>query len=85
MLALTEGTLDGVGLCGWGMIVVYENNLMKSRDITIWCYAQVVSNGGSSDINGDIPISGFRTVPTGPVNILGVMATEGDVGSMVII
>jgi hypothetical protein len=35
MLVLTEGTLDGVGLCGWGMIVVYENNLMKSRDITI--------------------------------------------------
>jgi hypothetical protein len=34
----------------------------------------------------DIPISGFRTVPTGPVNMkLGVMATEGDVGSMVII
>jgi hypothetical protein len=31
-------------------------------------------------INGDIPISGFRTVPTGPVNMrVGVMATEGDV------
>lgn len=82
-IALVEGNPDGVGYCGgWGLIVIYENNLMKSRDITVFDgYAQVVSNGGASDINGDIPISGFRTVPTGPVNMkLGVMATEGDVG-----
>jgi hypothetical protein len=82
-IALSEGNPDGVGYCGgWGIIVVYENSFMKSRDITIFDgYAQVVSNGGASDIYGDIPITGFRTVPTGPVNMkLGVMATEGDAG-----
>ena len=75
-IALKEGNGGGSGYYGgWGMIVVYENQLMKRRDVTIFDgYAFVTGTG-----NYDLPISGFNTVQSGPVGIkLGLMAAEGD-------
>ena len=81
-IALTEGSNSNPGLSGgWVMVVIYENPLMKSRAVTLFDgYAFVdgqLSGGGEY---GTIPISGFTTVGSGPVNMkLGVMASEGDV------
>jgi len=81
-IALTEGSNSNPGLSGgWVMVVIYENPLMKSRAVTLFDgYAFVdgqLSGGGEF---GTIPISGFTTVGSGPVNMkLGVMASEGDV------
>lgn len=79
-LAIAEGPGDGTGLVGgWGMIIIYENDLMKYRDVTLFDgHALVVSNG---DQFGEIFVDGFKTVPSGPVKMkLGVMASEGDAG-----
>lgn len=81
-IALTEGTNANPGLSGgWVMVVIYENPLMKSRAVTVFDgYAFVngqLSGGGEY---GNIPVSGFTTVGSGPVNMkLGVMAAEGDI------
>ena len=81
-IALKEGTNSNPGLSGgWGMVVIYENPVMKSRAVTLFDgYAYVngqLSGGGEY---GNIPISGFTTVGAGQVNMkLGVMAAEGDV------
>ena len=75
-IALKEGNGGGSGYYGgWGMIVVYENQLMKQRDVTIFDgYAFVTGTG-----DFDLPISGINTVQSGPVGIkLGLMAAEGD-------
>jgi uncharacterized repeat protein (TIGR01451 family) len=90
-IALIEGTNSNPGLSGgWVMIVIYENSLMKSRAVTLFDgYAFVngqkpavslpLGNGIQGEF-GNIDISGFTTVATGPVNMkLGVMAAEGDV------
>lgn len=87
-IALKEGTNSNPGYSGgWVMVVIYENPLMKSRAVTLFDgYAYV---DGQKQVNntrvgeyGNIPISGFTTVDSGPVNMkLGVMAAEGDVGT----
>ncbi|SEB06890.1 Por secretion system C-terminal sorting domain-containing protein [Flavobacterium gillisiae] len=68
---------------GWTMIVIYENPVMKSRAVTLfdgYAYVNGTLNSNAGEF-GNIPISGFTTVGTGPVNMkLGVMAAEGDVG-----
>ncbi|MBC5841314.1 T9SS type A sorting domain-containing protein [Flavobacterium sp. F-380] len=79
-LAIVEGKGDGTGFVGgWGMVIIYENDLMKYRDVTLFDgHALVVSNG---DQFGEIFVDGFKTVPSGPVKMkLGVMASEGDAG-----
>jgi hypothetical protein len=87
-IALIEGSNSNPGLSGgWGMVVIYENPAMKSRAVTLFDgYAYV--NGQLPKASpytvkgeyGNIDISGFTTVGTGPVNMkLGVMAAEGDV------
>jgi|GEM_PF-4903453 len=87
-IALKEGTNSNPGLSGgWGMVVIYENPLMKSRAVTLFDgYAYV--NGQLAAASpyttkgeyGNIDITGFTTVGSGPVNMkLGVMAAEGDV------
>lgn len=75
-IALLEGTGPVPGYSGgWGMIVVYENSKMNSRDVTVF---DGYANENGSFI-GNIPISGFKAVLTGQVNMkLGVMASEGD-------
>ena len=60
---------------GWGMVVVYENDLMQWKDITIFDGFADVRNSNSVHI----PISGFRTVLVGDVNLkLGYIVAEGD-------
>ncbi|NLM93387.1 MAG: hypothetical protein GX168_10625, partial [Bacteroidales bacterium] len=79
-IALREGNGGGTGFFGgWGLIVVYENSLMKYRNITIFDgHAYVV---GSTTTSQEIPVSGFQTVPDGDVIMkLGLMAGEGDRG-----
>lgn len=77
-IALIEGTNWHYG--GWGLVVVYENPNMKSRDITVFDgYAFVRGRGAASY---EIPVSGFSAGNSGEVNLkLGVMAGEGDVGA----
>ena len=77
-IALKEGIGGGTGFYGgWGLIVIYENSKMKWRDITVFdghAYVQ-----GSTTVNYELPVSGFKTVQNGAVNLkLGVMAGEGD-------
>ena len=79
-MALTTGNGSSTGYYGgWGMIVIYENNKMNWRDVTVFDgYAYVV---GNQTISYDLPVSGFNTVQYGNVNMkLGMMAGEGDVG-----
>lgn len=70
------------GVAGWTLVVVYENPNFTGRNISIFDgYAGVrgrVSNGDATAIN-DINISGFKTVPAGPVNArIGAAILEGD-------
>lgn len=79
-IATREGNGGATGYYGgWGLIVVYENSKMKWRDVTIFdghAYVQ-----GNSVVNYELPVTGFNTVQSGPVNMkLGLMAGEGDVG-----
>ena len=79
-IALIQGNGANTGFSGgWGIIVVYENSKMKSRDITIFDgYAFVKNEILISEF--DLPITGFNTIPSGNVGMkLGVMASEGDV------
>lgn len=77
-IGLQEGTNYHYG--GWGMVVVYENPLMKKRDITVFDgYAFVRGQGAASY---DIQVSGFSATESGDVNVkVGLMAGEGDVGA----
>lgn len=75
-LLTEDGNGGALGYFGcWGMVVVYENSKMKWRDITLFDGLSRVSDGHTIDI----PISGFKTVQVGDVNMkLGMMAAEGD-------
>ncbi|MFA9372428.1 MAG: GEVED domain-containing protein [Labilibaculum antarcticum] len=81
-MALSEGDGGGTGFCGgWGLVVVYENSKMKWRDVTLYDGYAYVSHSGGGNTSYDFPISGFKAVQSGDVNIkLGLMASEGDVG-----
>jgi gliding motility-associated-like protein len=78
-IALLEGDPGGTGYCGgWGMVVVYENNLMKWRNVTVFDGYAYVNSANTTGF--DLPVSGFNAVQSGNVGVkLGVMATEGDV------
>ncbi len=77
-MALREGDGGSTGYYGgWGMIVVYENSKMKWRDVTIFDGHAYVAGG--TTVSYQLPVSGFRAVKSGPVNLkLGLMAGEGD-------
>lgn len=66
----------GTGLsAGWSLFIVYEDPSMPAKSIT--------SFNGFSGIGGvttlDIPVSGFRTIPNGPVRAkFAFAALEGD-------
>ncbi|MCX6191951.1 MAG: SprB repeat-containing protein, partial [Flavobacteriia bacterium] len=60
---------------GWSIVVVYKNVLQTMRNLTVFDGFANVSTGNSLDI----PISGFTTPLSGPVNFeLGVIACDGD-------
>ncbi|UUC44502.1 HYR-like domain-containing protein [Flavobacterium cerinum] len=79
-VAMVEGNGGSVGYYGgWGLIVIYENSKMKWRDVTVFDGHAYVS--GSNTTSFELPVSGFNTAQTGPINLkLGLMAGEGDRG-----
>ncbi|MBI5506042.1 MAG: DUF11 domain-containing protein [Deltaproteobacteria bacterium] len=64
---------------GWSLVVVYSNATETARNLTVFDgFANVSSSSGTVNI----PVSGFLTPPSGPVNTqLGVVAYEGDLGT----
>lgn len=61
---------------GWTIVVVYKNNTQTMRNLTVFDGLANVSGSGSIV---DIPISGFQTPLTGPVNFeLGLVVYDGD-------
>jgi gliding motility-associated-like protein len=79
-MALSEGNGGSTGYYGgWGLIVIYENQQMNLRDVTIFDgYAYVE---GNATRQFEIPVSGFNTAQAGDINLkLGMMAGEGDRG-----
>lgn len=62
---------------GWTIVVVYKNNTQTMRNLTVFDGLANVSGGTASIV--DIPISGFQTPLTGPVNFeLGLVVYDGD-------
>ncbi|HEY0046710.1 MAG TPA: hypothetical protein VGB44_08365, partial [Flavobacterium sp.] len=77
-IALREGNGGITGYYGgWSLIVVYENDNMKYRDVTIFDGHAFVPGNVVDEY--EIQVSGFNTVQAGPVHMkLGVVAGEGD-------
>ena len=75
----TEST--GVGYAaGWTLVIVYEDLTREARNITVFDGFSVI-NLRNKDNNPTINISGFKTVPTGPVKAkIGFAALEGELG-----
>ena len=62
---------------GWTLVVVFKNNLLTMRNLTVFDGLANVSAGSSPTV--DIPISGFQTPLSGPVNFeLGLVVYDGD-------
>ena len=79
-IALSTGNGGNTGYYGgWSLVVVYENDAMKWRDVTVFDgYAYLVGNQTTSET---LTVSGFDAVQSGPVNVkMGLVAGEGDVG-----
>ena len=68
----------GVGYAaGWTLVIVYEDLTREARNITVFDGFSVVNRDNNPIIN----ISGFKTVPTGPVKAkIGFAALEGELG-----
>ncbi|MCG8207033.1 T9SS type B sorting domain-containing protein [Tenacibaculum finnmarkense] len=78
------------GASGWVMIVVYENDNESSKKFSVFDgFANIRGEYTYTDTNGiditvpaneaEIPFSGFKTIPKGPVNVELIMAAlEGD-------
>ncbi|HEV3236355.1 MAG TPA: hypothetical protein VGZ25_05175 [Gemmataceae bacterium] len=69
----------GLGFyAGWALVVVYQSPTLPSRNLTVFDGYAFIKDG---DPPVSIPINGFLTPPTGPVNAkVGVVAYEGDLG-----
>jgi uncharacterized repeat protein (TIGR01451 family) len=62
---------------GWTMVVAYSDPNGTMKNLSVFDGFQTVSG---TDVS--IPVSGFLTPPTGPVNsTIGVVAYEGDAGT----
>ncbi|MCG8236385.1 T9SS type B sorting domain-containing protein [Tenacibaculum finnmarkense] len=72
------GVADGLGVggaSGWVMIVVYENDNESSKKFSIFDGFAAVSDGNPQEVE----FTGFKTIPSGPVNVELIMAAlEGD-------
>ena len=68
----------GNAYAGWSLVVAYSDPDEPLRNLSVFDGLQVVS--GTQQI--DIPLSGFKTPSSGPVNTtVGVVAAEGDAGA----
>ena len=73
---VTENSWNVFG--GWTIVVVYKNIYNSMRNLTVFDGFGNIGLGNSLDI----PITGFNTPLSGPVNFeLGVVAFEGDRGA----
>ncbi|PZX95411.1 hypothetical protein DOS84_02275 [Flavobacterium aquariorum] len=73
----TRGKKNGGGAGGWTLVVIYETPTMPSKFISV--FDGYYSVDGTTTL--DIPVSGYKTLPTLKVNAkIGVAALEGDVG-----
>lgn len=77
-IALNEGNGGSTGFYGgWGMVVIYANNELSLKDITVFDGHAYVAGGVTADFT--IPLSGFNSTQSGPVDVkMGMMAGEGD-------
>ncbi|UII77634.1 T9SS type B sorting domain-containing protein [Flagellimonas sp. HMM57] len=72
----TRGRSVG-GAGGWTLVVIYENPTLTGKYISVFDGYAGVSGSSSADIN----VSGFNTIPAGPVRArLGASVVEGDRG-----
>jgi len=70
----TRGVSVG-GAGGWTLVVIYENPNLPGKYISVFDGYAGVSGSSSADIN----VSGFNTIPAGPVRArLGASVVEGD-------
>nr|WP_298996157.1 T9SS type B sorting domain-containing protein [uncultured Allomuricauda sp.] len=70
----TRGRSVG-GAGGWTLVIIYENPTLNGRYISVFDGYAGVSGSSSADIN----VSGFNTIPVGPVRArLGASVVEGD-------
>ena len=64
---------------GWTIVIAYSNPSLQTRNLTVFD-GSVIINLGDPAVN--VPISGFLTPPSGPVNCeLGAVVYDGDRGS----
>jgi uncharacterized repeat protein (TIGR01451 family) len=65
---------------GWSLVVAYRNPALPLRDLSVFeGFADVTTTPGNDTVS--IPISGFLTPATGPVNAsVGFVTWEGDRG-----
>lgn len=70
------GANGGTGLsAGWSLYIVYEDPKLPAKSITSFDGFSAIS----STVNLDIPVTGFRTIPTGPVRAkFAFSSLEGD-------
>ena len=77
MLAQT-GVAAGNDFGGWTIVVVYRNDLQDMKNLTVFSGLANVQSGAPNNVV-DVPISGFLTPPSGPVNFeLGLVVYDGD-------
>jgi gliding motility-associated-like protein len=71
------GKNGGTGLsAGWSLVVIYEDPTLPARSITTFDGFSGISTASG---NLNIPVSGFRTIPSGPVRAqYAFSALEGD-------
>ncbi|UII81600.1 T9SS type B sorting domain-containing protein [Flagellimonas sp. CMM7] len=66
------------GAAGWTLVVIYENPTLTGKYISVFDgYEGITTQSGNS--TADITVSGFNTIPVGPVNArVGVSTLEGE-------
>ncbi|MDP4595566.1 MAG: immunoglobulin domain-containing protein, partial [Crocinitomicaceae bacterium] len=76
-IANMAGDINGKNLFGgWTIVVMYKNNTMTMRNLTVF---NGLANVSSAAPIVDIPISGFQTPLSGPVTFeLGLVLYDGD-------
>ncbi|MBK1439314.1 DUF11 domain-containing protein [Parapedobacter sp. ISTM3] len=80
-IATTEGPDRSGGLIGyyggWGLVVVYQNPVMNTRNVVVYDGFAFVQGGTTDEYQ--IDIEDFLSNEEGPVNVkLGILAGEGD-------
>ena len=77
-VANVQAGTGGDRYAGWTLVVAYSDPTQPPRNLTVDDGFVTVSSG-SPPIT--IPVSGFKTPPTGPVRTtVGFVAYEGDAG-----